>query len=161
MASGCGECEGWRLGFPQGVLCCIAGPSSIPDRRQTSSPFDFPGSRKQRSRITASALGPLRHTEFVCLHSPAQSVPESDADAIGGLLADAARGFPDNKRLASAGQAALKAFLHAKKRSPRFPKGVQTILYDVIFNIFRVDTIPKLISKRLRMLKSGCRTVPI
>jgi hypothetical protein len=75
-----------------------------------------------------------------------------DSESIAELLQEAALGFPSSKRFRDAGKIALKAFQQEKRKGPRFPKGIQTMLYQIFLKALYEDTIPKLIRKRLRVL---------
>ena len=83
-----------------------------------------------------------------------------DTASIAELLRDASLGFPDSIRFRAAGQLALSAFRRERSTSKRFPKGIQTVFYNIFLDTLFFDSIPKLITKRLRVLDPGVPLPP-
>jgi hypothetical protein len=111
--------------------------------------------------ITLSWTSPLEYlkendAEYFVAHRGAIQVhfqPKNwDSPSIVELLHEAAAGFPSSKRYRDAGKLALAAFYLEKRTSKRFPKGVQTIFYNIFLENLYSDSIPELIRKRLRVL---------
>ena len=75
-----------------------------------------------------------------------------DSDSIAETLHDASLGFPNSKRFGKAGRAALDVYNSARIHSPRFPKGVESLMYDAIVEALYVDSIPQLLQRRARVL---------
>ena len=100
----------------------------------------------------------LRETALLHLDIHQAYVPKTFSPRFWGscsiaeLLNEASLGFPSHPKLKAAGQAALDAFNGAKTGLPRFPKGVQSIMYSAIVRTMYPDSIPALISRRMRVL---------
>ena len=78
-----------------------------------------------------------------------------DGTSIVELLQEAALGYPSSKKVGDAGKTALAAFRHERSKSNRFPHGLHTIFYNIFLEALYPDSIPKLITKRLRVLDPG------
>ena len=83
-----------------------------------------------------------------------------DTGSIAEALHEASVGCLSSAKLRGAGQAALLAFPQAQAESPRFPKGVQTILYDTLMQNLFADSTPALVQRRLSSLGIPAAGVP-
>ena len=64
-----------------------------------------------------------------------------DTASIAELLRDVSLGFPDSVRFRAAGQLALSAFRRERSTSKRFPKGIQTVFYNIFLDTLFFDSI--------------------